>query len=112
LANWGTAGYAVTMNKPMTAAEAKAHLSTLLDRAASGQETVITRRGKPVARIAPLPPENAPKRKPGALKGILKYDNATLWAPMSEQELLEAEGDLEEFIGPKRKVAKAKRRSA
>lgn len=39
------------MNKAMTAAEVKAHLSELLDRAAAGQETVITRRGKPVAKI-------------------------------------------------------------
>jgi antitoxin (DNA-binding transcriptional repressor) of toxin-antitoxin stability system len=32
-------------------AEAKAHLSELLDRVERGEEVVITRRGKPVARV-------------------------------------------------------------
>lgn len=31
--------------------EAKTHLSTLLDRAAAGEEVVITKHGKPVARL-------------------------------------------------------------
>jgi hypothetical protein len=60
----------------------------------------------------PLAPSDPGVRKPGVLKGILKYDNATLWAPMTEEELLEAEGDLEEFIGSVPKAAKAKRRQA
>jgi prevent-host-death family protein len=34
--------------------EAKAHFSELLDRAAAGEEIVIARAGKPVARLAPL----------------------------------------------------------
>ncbi len=36
-------------------AEAKAHLSALLDRVESGEEIVIARRGKPVARLIPEP---------------------------------------------------------
>jgi prevent-host-death family protein len=31
--------------------EAKTHLSTLLDKVASGEEVVITKHGKPVARL-------------------------------------------------------------
>jgi prevent-host-death family protein len=31
--------------------EAKTHLSSLLDRAAAGEEIVITKHGKPVARL-------------------------------------------------------------
>lgn len=31
--------------------EAKTHLSSLLDRVASGEEVVITKHGKPVARL-------------------------------------------------------------
>jgi prevent-host-death family protein len=31
--------------------EAKTHLSALLDRVAGGEEVVITKRGKPVARL-------------------------------------------------------------
>ena len=36
-------------------AEAKAHLSALLDAVASGEEVEITRRGVPVARLTPIP---------------------------------------------------------
>jgi prevent-host-death family protein len=35
----------------VTLAEAKAHLSELVERAANGDEITITRRGRPVARI-------------------------------------------------------------
>ena len=35
-------------------AEAKAHLSELVSKAQSGEETVITRRGRPVARLVPV----------------------------------------------------------
>jgi antitoxin (DNA-binding transcriptional repressor) of toxin-antitoxin stability system len=35
----------------VSVAEAKAHLSELLDRVERGEEVVITRRGKPVARV-------------------------------------------------------------
>mgnify|MGYP006279404591 CR=1 FL=1 len=35
-------------------AEAKAHLSALLDAVASGEEVEITRRGVPVARLTPI----------------------------------------------------------
>ena len=35
-------------------AEAKAHLSELLDRAMKGEKIVITRRGEPVAQLAPV----------------------------------------------------------
>jgi prevent-host-death family protein len=36
-------------------AQAKAHLSELIDRAANGRDVVITRHGKPVARLRPIP---------------------------------------------------------
>lgn len=35
-------------------ADAKAHLSELVDRVVSGEVIEITRRGKPVARLAPV----------------------------------------------------------
>jgi len=38
----------------VTVAEAKAHLSELVERAARGETICVTRRGKPVAKIAPL----------------------------------------------------------
>ena len=80
------------MTKQVTAAELKASLSELLDRAAAGEETLITRHGKPVARLAPLAAEQRPPRTPGRWKGKVTYDNETLWAPMSEEELAGFEG--------------------
>ena len=40
-------------------AEAKAHLSELVSKAESGEETVIMRRGQPVAKLVPVA---APKK--------------------------------------------------
>lgn len=39
--------------RTVSVADAKAHLSELIDRAEAGERLVITRRGKPVAEIAP-----------------------------------------------------------
>ena len=38
----------------VTLAEAKTHLSRLLDQVEEGGEVVITRRGQPIARISPV----------------------------------------------------------
>lgn len=42
------------MAKPVNIYEAKTHLSELVDRAAAGEEIVIAKAGKPVARLVPL----------------------------------------------------------
>lgn len=46
--------------------EAKTHLSDLLVRAERGEDVVIARAGRPVARLAPV--EAAPPRTFGALE--------------------------------------------
>ncbi len=48
--------------------DAKTHFSDLIDRVAKGEEIVIARRGKPVARLTPMPGRGI---KFGALKGKL-----------------------------------------
>jgi prevent-host-death family protein len=50
--------------------EAKSNLSNLIDQAIAGEEVVISKLGKPVAKIVPLekPTRN---RKPGSAKGKL-----------------------------------------
>jgi prevent-host-death family protein len=48
--------------------EAKTHFSDLIDQVAKGEEIVISRRGKPVARLAPIPGRGI---KFGILKGKL-----------------------------------------
>ena len=50
--------------------EAKTHLSRLLDRAQEGEEFVIAKAGKPVARLGPLAPR-VKKRRLGLLEGKL-----------------------------------------
>lgn len=56
------------MAKPVNIYEAKTRLSQLVDRAAAGEEIVIAKAGRPVARLVPL--ELAPPpRVPGRLKG-------------------------------------------
>jgi prevent-host-death family protein len=57
------------MSKSVDVQEAKTHLSQLLDRAAAGEEIVIVRAGRPVARlVAPAEPWTQ-RRKPGGWQG-------------------------------------------
>lgn len=49
--------------------EAKTHLSRLLEEVARGEELVIAKAGKPVARLVPV---KAEVRKPGFLKGRIR----------------------------------------
>ena len=48
--------------------EAKTHLSRLVERVEAGEEIVIGRAGKPVAKLVPYVEARRPRR-PGALKG-------------------------------------------
>jgi prevent-host-death family protein len=47
---------------------ARAHLSRLVDAAAAGEEIVIARAGKPLARLVPLA---APRPSPNIVFGLL-----------------------------------------
>lgn len=51
--------------------EAKTHFSRLLDRAAAGENIVIARAGRPVARLVAFEHREAP-RKPGAWRGKVR----------------------------------------
>ncbi|HVM10078.1 MAG TPA: type II toxin-antitoxin system Phd/YefM family antitoxin [Acidimicrobiales bacterium] len=42
--------------------EAKTHFSKLVERVAAGEEIVIGRAGRPVARLVPYRPTGAPRR--------------------------------------------------
>lgn len=52
--------------------EAKTHLSRMVDRAAAGEEIVISRNGKPVARLCPLEPKKRNTVKFGVLDGQIE----------------------------------------
>jgi prevent-host-death family protein len=54
--------------------EAKTHLSELVERAAEGEEIVISKSGKPKARLVPLD-DVRPLREPGHGRGEWKVGN-------------------------------------
>ena len=51
--------------------EAKAQLSALIEKVMAGEEIIIGKAGKPVARLVKYD-NNRPARQPGALKGKIK----------------------------------------
>ena len=75
--------------------EAKTQLSRLIERVCAGEEIIIARGGKPVARLAPLL-RSAKPRTPGLLKGkiwVAKDFNAPL--PDDLLDLFEGKSPLE-----------------
>jgi prevent-host-death family protein len=56
------------MMKYVNMHEAKTHLSRIVKEVAEGEEVVISRSGKPVARLVPMEIEEK-ARTPGSLKG-------------------------------------------
>lgn len=67
-------------NPPIPLAEAKAHISSLVARVEAGAEFVLTRHGKPVARLVPVAP--VIDRKPGTFKG-------PFWESLTEEKIME-----------------------
>ncbi|MGD9889304.1 MAG: type II toxin-antitoxin system Phd/YefM family antitoxin [Halothiobacillaceae bacterium] len=57
------------------------YFSTLLERAHAGEEIVLTKAGKPYARLTPLA---TPRRKLGFLAG---HVDASFFEPLPESEL-------------------------
>lgn len=64
---------------------AKTHLSRILTTLDKDDEVVITRYGKPVARLIPYAPRIT-KRQPGRLKNQFKVDDS-FFDPLPEEEL-------------------------
>ena len=50
--------------------DAKTRLSELVDRASAGEEIVIAKNGRPLARLVPIPAEK-PNRSPGGWEGMV-----------------------------------------
>lgn len=83
------------MTQFVNIAEAKAKLSALVDRAAAGEEIILSRAGRPMARLMPLA-ERTP-RQPGILRHWQIPDDLFL-EPADEEDLRAAEGaDTDEF---------------
>ena len=69
--------------------EAKTHLSSLLDKVAGGEEVVITRHGKPVARLVAAADTDR-TRSIAAMARLLEMRDKTPPAGVRMKELIEA----------------------
>ena len=58
--------------KTVSAREANQHFSRLLKAAAEGEDVVITRRGKPVAKLVPVASANMDAKRRAAIKRLMK----------------------------------------
>ena len=70
--------------------EAKTQLSRLIERVRAGEEVVIAKAGKPVARLVPVVPAGV-VRKPGSLKGRI-HIGRNFNAPLPEEMIAVFEG--------------------
>ena len=69
--------------------EAKTHLSELLDRVEAGEELVIARRGRPVARLVPIADANQ-QRAAEAVKRLLALRRGATLGGIDWRELRDA----------------------
>jgi len=71
-------------------AEAKSRFSEILDRVSRGEEILLTRRGRPVARVLPTAPAELPsilgagRHDPNINHDVIGEDH--WWQPMSDEE--------------------------
>jgi prevent-host-death family protein len=75
-----------------TVHQAKTHFSRLLKEAEAGEEVIVMRGSKPVAKLVPLEIEKAeplPFRLAGAYRGLIHWEDDA-FEPMTEEELREA----------------------
>ena len=79
----------------VTVHKAKTELSKLIARAEAGEEIIIARGSKPVARLAPIQAPAGKGRGLGAWKGRLVVPDS-FFDPLSENELQSWEGG----VGP------------
>ncbi len=59
------------MDAQVNVHEAKTHLSRLLERVQMGEEIVLAKAGRPIAKIVPLP-RVVERRVPGSARGDLR----------------------------------------
>lgn len=79
------------MSKPINIYEAKTRLSELVERANGGEEIVIAKAGRPVARLVPLL-DRAQKRTPGRWANRVTIA-ADFDAALADATLRDFEGD-------------------
>jgi prevent-host-death family protein len=75
----------------VTVHKAKTELSKLLKRVEAGEEIIIARGDKPIAKLTPAEPVAKKPRKPGAWKGKFALPD-NVFDPLPEEELALWEG--------------------
>jgi len=77
--------------KVVTVHEAKTHLSRLLAEVEAGEEIVVARGAKPIARIVPLAPLPPKRRVPNRFAHLVRAGKDILddgfWDPLPEEHL-------------------------
>lgn len=76
--------------QPINIHQAKTHFSKLVDAVMHGEEIIIAKAGKPVAKLIPISLPK-PKRQPGRLKGKVKIAQ-DFDAPLPDDILKDFEG--------------------
>lgn len=76
--------------KSVTIQDAKENLLQLVEAAANGEETLIAKDGKPLARLVPIT-ESKPQRRFGLLKGQVQIAD-DFDAPLPDDVLASFEG--------------------
>ena len=73
--------------------EAKTNLSKLVDRAAAGEEIIIAKAGRPLARLVPLAPIRTTPRPLGLLAGQGYWIGEDFEDPLPEDIMIAFRGE-------------------
>lgn len=74
--------------------EAKTHLSKLVARVEAGEQLMITRAGKPAAKLVPVALAKPGERKLGGWEGKFDVPSPEEWAAMKRETAREFEGEI------------------
>jgi prevent-host-death family protein len=86
--------------------EAKTHLSRLVERVEGGEEIVISRAGKPAAKLVPIAPKKLGPRKLGGWEGKFEMPSDEEWDRMGK-EIEELFEESEIFPGENKRHGKS-----
>ena len=74
------------MSEVVSVYNAKTHLSQLLGRVEAGEEIIISRQGRPVARLAPLAPPRARRVPAWTGRGITVPEDFDAFTEQDERD--------------------------